>query len=212
MIARPAPNDAPVLLVSPLILHFDPLIYSDRMEMMFKKLILVGLLAMSVVVTSAWANKLGNLSGTWILDGKATESHIKGSLRPLNSHTLAQWFGLTSGYMCVMAYKFEGNAAYISAYRGKTIEYQFLSSQGGKIEYTKKNATGAAGDTLSVYMLNEENIKIVHSGNKEMGYLLWKRGQQKIELNKPSDLKTMLEACWSTSLQNIVEFLSEPPN
>lgn len=179
---------------------------------MFKKLILVGLLAYATGITSALAEVPSKLNGMWILNAKATEYSIVNAPLPVNADKLAQWFGLASGYMCLFTYEFQGDIATASAYRGaRKAEFQLLAHQGDELKYALKSSTSASSETLSVSILNDGNIRIAHSNSPEMGNLLWKRGQLKTEQATPSDVKEAM-GTWLSSLQNIVTFLKSPPN
>jgi hypothetical protein len=155
---------------------------------------------------------LTNLNGTWILDAKATENLIVNSPLPLDADKLAKWFGLGASYMCAFTYEFRGDEAIASAYRGRQGKYRLLSRQGSEIRFTLQNATESpVDDILTVTILNDRNIKIVHSSSPEMRILLWKRGQLKTDQSTPSDVQAAVDA-WLVSIQHILNFLNAAPN
>ncbi len=153
----------------------------------------------------------GKLKGAWIVDPKATENFVLNGTPPSNATKLAEWFGLAGGYLALFTYEFDGDSATMSAYGGvRKLEFQLLSQQGTEIKYALKNDTSSPAKTLSVFLLQDGNIKIVPSESPESSYLLWKRGALKTGQATPDDVMAVSKA-WLVSIQKVVKFLRETP-
>lgn len=177
---------------------------------MLKNFIAICLLVSVFCTRSAAFDSSSKLDGTWIIDAAATEESLVSSPRPSNVDNLAQWFGLASGYMALVTYEIKGNTILASAYQGnKVLEYQRVSDQGTEIRYILKGGPDSQENMLSVSMLTDKNLKIIHSNSPEMGYLLWKRGQLRTGMTTPDEV---MEASriWLTSVQKIVNSLRAP--
>lgn len=150
------------------------------------------------------------VKGTWIIDAKATENLVEKLPRPQHADKLAQWFGLTAGYMPLFAYEFDGDAAKLSAFRGDwTLEFDRISNQETETVYAMKGTVGSKHQTMSVSMLKNGNIRIVPPDLPVMSYLRWKPGQLPKESASHDDFMAAARI-WLTSVQAIIQTLKEP--
>ena len=164
-------------------------------------------LATLVCKTAFAVDRQNELDGTWVIDARATEERVANSPRPPNSEKLAEWFGLASGYMVLFTYEFAGDTVVAGAYRAsKTTEFQQISQHGSERKYRMK---GAEGPELTVSMLSDKAVSIVHSGQPEMDYLVWRRGQLKTATTTPEEVMAAAEI-WLKAVERIVNALRGP--
>ena len=171
-------------------------------------LLLFVLVAIQLYPSHALAETPEKIRGSWVLDAEATEKSVIAA----PPYKDAEWLGMAAGYMVGVIYEFDENGAIIHMYGGdKKREYQFLSRHDTEIKYSPKNIQGTAPDTLTVSIVSDKNIKIVHAGSPEMGSLLWKRiNFDPRRRTTPNELKAGIDA-WMASLQRILKAFDTHP-
>jgi hypothetical protein len=170
--------------------------------------LLLLLIAIYAHTSSALAAAPGALNGAWVLDAKTTEESVLAA----PPYIAAQWFGLASPYLVAFIYEFDGNDATIHMYGDQNRRnYQFLSQEGNQVTYVPKGTQEGGTDTLTVSILNDNNITISHSGSPEMGHITWKRVNLDPRRTIPDDAQPGMDA-WFASLRKIIPVLNAPPN
>jgi hypothetical protein len=167
-------------------------------------LMILALLAMLVLSTTACAQTPVVLNGTWVVDPTATEKFLKKSPP---SHQDLQWFSLSSGLMFQMIYEFTDNAIAVSAYTSeKKFMYKLLPEENNKLRYVSEIKQDGRDDIGTVTIVSDENISISSSQSPGTKYFLLKR----VKLNpktRGEDGKRAFEA-WQVWGQDLAKVLA----
>lgn len=123
----------------------------------------------------------GTLSGIWIFDPKGTEEYIKASPEYRGRRKTGEHFGIAGHLLCAFLYEFKGDTVIMKKLTSdkKTGEFKLLSRNGTEIQYIlnedEQQTNNSKKEILNVSVLNNKNIKIYYSRQKEFDFLLWKR-------------------------------------
>lgn len=152
----------------------------------------IAFLAMLICTSLAFAQRTESLTGTWMIDTKATEESLVRT-RPFKDATPFIYANSFSGNL---TFEFNGDKLLLGVVpdTSEKHEYDLVSGQSAEMKYIKKTDTGANQKVIDVTVLNDKNLSISFLGNTEMKYLLWKR--VKLDPNKktPNDFKPEFDA------------------
>ena len=143
----------------------------------------------AISTTTALAEMPKILQGTWIIDAKATETHMKTS--PKWKAEDANYLPTIMKRMSQVVYEFDDDAITVSM-RGKKRPLQVVLKQSEKKMYTFDGNVGDRVITLTVSITDKGNLNIRSSATDDMDYYLWKRGLPDKEA-KVDDKKLAIE-------------------
>lgn len=167
--------------------------------------LLFSLVVSGFFLSSACANTPVNINGIWMLDTDATKDSLMVS--PPGKENVDE-FVMQAVYALAYVYEFDGEnlTGSVLTLRGPLydVKYLLLFHQDDKILYVSVKGTPVEDcETLTVYVLDDLNIKIISDRGSQSANLLWKRADK-------SQLQTRSEETqgwydWIALLENISE-------
>lgn len=155
-----------------------------------RALLLSSVLAFVLFSSCAKADSPMNITGTWMIDGKATEEFVCTSPPPLGISEFGYWLFRLSGYLALTAIEFAEDTAIVRAYRADNPPV-FTRRKGADNEFVHAmNAASSSHTTLKVVFIGEKHIRVAWSDSPNMAFLVWKRGKVSSNINSVDDMLT----------------------
>ena len=113
------------------------------------------------------------LKGVWIIDPEATKELLKS--KKLTSKEVDA-FGMMAPFMLGLIYEFDSEAIRVGVQNSpKKLAYHIFPNRDGEMKYLSENNQRPMVETLTVSIVNNENIKISSTQNPTLDFLVWKR-------------------------------------